>query len=294
MDATLLLASSEGLPPEHIAAQLAFPLGVLIFGGAVFALLWSNYGAKKGALIYGTAFFGFAFVLGVFFWFGAPGTPVATGPQNFPGQAPDEYQPAWYAFEPGSPRADFFPATNDLGEFETPAEFVGTSDEADPMLSAVSGDLDSASSLMVEQYFPTNEAGALAIGANRRSALQEAAGQPQEGETRADPFYSPRVEEVRVALDQGQRVALGMLAIDATFVDAETGEITRTVTVSEGDPWFAFKEPGAIWLPSAVWTIVSFLFMALCLLGLDRLEMRDKREATEAEQAEDLEVPIAQ
>jgi hypothetical protein len=53
-------------------------------------LLWSNYGAKKAAGIYGTAFFGFSFILGVFWWFGGPGIPPNLGITNAagPGRRP--------------------------------------------------------------------------------------------------------------------------------------------------------------------------------------------------------------
>ena len=104
--ASLFLLAAEsgvaGISPDHIAADLAVPIAILIFGGAMFALLWSNYGAKKGGLILGIAMAGFCGFIGVFWWFGAPGTPVATGLQNFPGQAADEYAPKWYPFEAGS------------------------------------------------------------------------------------------------------------------------------------------------------------------------------------------------
>ncbi|MFP5309765.1 MAG: hypothetical protein ACLGIR_09340 [Actinomycetes bacterium] len=288
----LILATEGGIPADHIAAQLAVPLAIVIFCGATFLLLWSNYGAKKGALVYGVAFFGFTMMLGVFWWFGAPGTPVATGLQNFPGQAPDAYQPKWFPMEPGSPRAQLFPVTNDLGAFQDLAGYTGTTNEEDPFYSFVRGDLDSAAGIMLNQYLPTNEAGGLDIGASRRTALNEAAGEPQAGETRADPFFTAEVVDVRVTEDQGVRVAGANVRVLANFAD-ENGLVTRSEVVEEG-VWFAFKEPGALWLPSAVWTIVSLILFALCLFGLDRIEQREKREQMEVEQPEDLQVPIAQ
>ncbi len=35
----LILATEGGVPPEHIASQLAVPVGIVIFCGSVFALL---------------------------------------------------------------------------------------------------------------------------------------------------------------------------------------------------------------------------------------------------------------
>ncbi|MEX2458365.1 MAG: hypothetical protein WD770_05215 [Actinomycetota bacterium] len=292
-DLLILASEAEGVPPEHIAAQLAVPLGFLIFSGAVFALLWSNYGAKKGGLIYATAFFGFTTMLGIFWWFGAPGTPVAGGLQNFPGQAPDAYQGAWYGFEPGAPRAGFFPSTNDLGSFQTVDEYVGTGDVEAPGHAFISGDLDQAGGIMLAQWLPTDEAGGLRVGAGRRTELNEAAGAPGEGEERASPFYTAEIDEMLVADDGGTRVAGARITTYANFADSETGVVTRSEPVEEG-VWFAFKDPGATWFPSAVWTFVSLVLFLLSLFALDRIEQREKRRHTEVEEAEDLAVPIAQ
>ena len=296
----MILLASEGVPPDHVASKIAVPLAILIFCGAVFALLWSNYGAKKGALIYGTALFGFMAVIGVFWWFGAPGTPVATGLQNFPGQANDEYQANWYAFEPGSPRAEFFPATNSIDNFQTLEQFTGASSDDDPLFSTVRGDLDSVSQQMIAQYLPTDASGNLQVGASKRQMLQDNTPEPAAGEEFGSPTYVAEVAtdadgdaQLFVTVDQGQRVAAAELVTYAVYVDAETGVETRREVV-DTQQWFAFKDPGSIWLPSAVWTILSAALFGLCLFGLDRIEMREKRENEVVEEAQDVEVPIAQ
>lgn len=316
MTSTMLLATEgvEGLSPDHIAADLAVPLGILIFSGAVFALLWSNYGFKKGGLIYGVAMFGFLGFIGVFWWFGAPGTPSATGLTNFPGQAGDVYQPKWYPFEGGSERSTFFDADDTFeagspGEFQTVAEFVGTTDSEDPMSASVSGDLDGASALMIDQYFPRNDSGGLDIGAGFRTELQEARAEIDpmsfDGAKVVDdkePTFVSYVAEVAtddngdprlfVTEDNGQRLAAAELVVFATFHNADGTTAGRAQVAST--EWFAFKDPGAMWLPSAVWTLVSFLLFGLCLALLDRIEQREKREAVEVEEAMDVQVPIKQ
>lgn len=316
MTSTMLLATEgvEGLSPDHIAADLAVPLGILIFCGSVFALLWSNYGAKKGALIYGVAMFGFLGFIGVFWWFGAPGTPTATGLTNFPGQAADEYSPQWYPFEGGSERSTFFEADDEFepdspDPFETVPEFVGTTDEEDPMFAAISGDIDGASSRMIEQYFPRNESGGLDIGASFRTQLQEAVAEVDpmslEGAEVVDgkePTRSGYVVEVAtdedgdprlwITEDNGQRLAAAELAVFAEFQNADGTSAGRVQVAST--EWFAFKDPGAVWLPSAVWTGIAFLLFGLCLALLDRIEMREKRESVEVEEAMDVQVPIKQ
>ena len=317
MNFFLLAAESgiEGVSPDHIAADLAVPIAILIFGGAMFALLWSNFGAKKGALVLGVAMFGFMGFIGVFWWFGAPGTPVATGLQNFPGQAADAYAPQWYPFEAGSERSAFFDADDtfsvdgdgdvDTGEFQTVAEFTGTTDIEDPMYASISGDLEGVAGLMIEQYFPRNDFGGLDIGAGFREELQEATAEVDVSELEnagTNPMFAGYTAQlaqdedgdsvVFVTEDRGQRLAAAKLEVVAEFRN-EDGSTAGTAVVASTE-WFAFKDPGAIWLPSAVWTVLSFLLFGLCLALLDRIEQREKREQVEVEEAMDVQVPIKQ
>jgi hypothetical protein len=313
----LLLATEgvEGLSPDHIAADLAVPIGILIFGGAMFALLWSNFGARKGALILGVAMFGFMGFIGVFWWFGAPGTPVATGLQNFPGQPGDAYLPQWYPFEAGSERSEFFDADETfavgedgeitLGEFQRLSEFVGTTDIEDPLYASISGDLEGVAGLMIEQFFPRNDFGGLNIGAGFRTELQEATAEidvSQLENAGEDPtFFAYTAQlaqdadgnsQVFITEDQGQRMAAAKLEVVAEFRNAD-GTTAGTAVVATTE-WFAFKDPGALWLPSAVWTVLSFLLFGLCLALLDRIEQREKEEEVEVEEAMDVQVPIKQ
>lgn len=298
---SLLLAVEAGhVSPDHIAADIALPISILVFSGSVYLLLWANYGAKKGGLIYGVAFFGFSTLLGIFWWFGAPGTPVNLGPQNFPGQAADAYQGRWHGFEPGSDRAGFFPATNNESQFEPVRGYLGLPADADldgdEMASFLSGDLDTATATMLAQFLPRDQSGTAQLGARRRTAALEAAGEPQEGERRADDFFTAELAEgtePRVTDSAGHRVAMAEFTMFANFVDRGTGQVVRRQPVEQGT-WFAFKDPGALWFPSAVWTGVSFLLFLLSLVGLDRMEQREKRVVGEVQEAEDLAVPVHQ
>ena len=320
--ASLFLLAAEsgvaGISPDHIAADLAVPIAILIFGGAMFALLWSNYGAKKGGLILGIAMAGFCGFIGVFWWFGAPGTPVATGLQNFPGQAADEYAPKWYPFEAESDRAEFFGADDTFavdedgeittGDFQTVAEFTGTTDVTDPMYASISGDLEGVASLMLEQFFPRNDFGGLDIGAGFRTELQDATAQidplslesakPADGGPTFAGYTAELAKDadgnsqVFVINDNGQRLAAAKLQVVANFENADGTSAGSQVV--DTTAWYAFKDPGAIWLPSAVWTIFSFLIFGLCLALLDRIEQREKREQVEVEEAMDVQVPIKQ
>ncbi len=307
----LFLASegAEGIPGDHIAAKLAVPIGIVIFCGSVFALLWSNYGAKKGALIYSTAFFGFCMMLGVFWWFGAPGTPTFGGVQNFPGQAADTYASHWYPFEPGSARAEYFSSTQDLDNFETPAEELGLQGasedelEANPAYGALAGSATQASALMMDLLLRVED-GQPQLGGERRAAYIEAAQtglEDQAGDAagdylRADPFFTAALEndEVRVNVEDGIQLAGANVQVVATFQPAEGVEGDPVEVIVDTQPMFAFQQPSTLWFPSMVWTLIALVLFVLSLFGLDRIEQREKKALEEISEPERLAVPIRQ
>jgi hypothetical protein len=300
----LFLAVEEAIPADHPASLLAVPIGLLFLSGAVVVLLWSNYGFKKAAGIYGIAFFGFSFLLGVFWWFGGPGIPAGLGISHLPGQAGDHYVERWYAFEAGSERAGFF-TVDGSGEFVTAQDYLGLGDAADedvssnPAFTALSGSLSQAVDGMQEQFLPVDENGVARIGVERRQGFEEdaEAGRPDGAEGRANPFYSvEQVGEPRITDDpSGVRIATMTFQAVATFVDAEGIPVGDPVPVGDEVAWYAFFDPGATWFPSMLWTLISLLLFLLSLGWLDRLEQLDKAGATvQVEEPEDLAVPIAQ
>jgi hypothetical protein len=305
MTELLFLAVEEAIPADHPAAWLAVPIGLLFLSGSIYLLLWSNYGAKKGAAIYGVAFFGFAFFIGVFWWFGGPGIPPGLGISHLPGQTGDHYQERWYAFEPGSPRAEFFPAVEDPDGFVSIEQYTGLAGAAeeriqsDPLFASVSGSVGQATEAMQSQFFPVDDNGVAQIGADRRAGLEEQAAEQQpDGSRRASQFYTvQQVGDTMVRDDPetGVRLAMAEFQVFANFADDDGVPVGDPVPVEDPGEWFAFFDPGAAWLPSAIGTIVSLVLFLLSLFWLDRLELRDKRLASvEVEEPEDLAVPIAQ
>ena len=135
MSGTLVLAVESVIPADHPVSLLAIPLGLLFLSGSVYVLLWSNYGARKAAGIYGTAFFGFNLLLGVFWWFGGPGIVPGLGISNLPGQTADHYNPEWFGFEPGSERAQFFRGTNLVDEFQPVESYLDVADVEETALT---------------------------------------------------------------------------------------------------------------------------------------------------------------
>ena len=320
----LFLAVETVIPADHPASILAIPLGLLFFGGSVIVLLWSNYGIKKATSMFGVAFFGFSFLMGVFFWFGGPGIPANLGITHLPGQSASDYSPTWYAFEQGSERAELFPSSDDPGSFQTVEEFLGLEDlsterlQGDPAFGEVSGDVDSSVGQMQDQYLPVDDDGIAQIGAERREQLEQDVADliesepdlQEDGVRRAPTFYTAEpVGEARVTEDPetGTRVATAQFRTVANFVDGDNVPVLRETTDDEGEEieapwpvggetdWFAFQDPGQEWFPSMVWTLISLVGFGISLFALDRFEMVDKRRAIETiEEPEDVAVPVAQ
>ena len=300
----VFLAVENVIPPDHPVALLAIPIGLMFLSGSIILLLWSNYGIRKAGAIYGTAFFGFAFLIGIFWWFGAPGILPGLGISHLPGQPGDHYAAEWFAFEAGSERAEFFPGATELDGYQPVLEYAGFADvpeeeaQEDPGFANLAGSAQQAADAMVAQFLPVNEDGVLQIGVERRQRFEEdaAAGEPEGAEGRAVPFYSAEpVGEVmlREGPETGVLLATQEFQAFATYTDAD-GIPLEPVPVGEPMNWYAFFDPGAEWFPSALWSGIALLGFILCLLALDRLEARDKRLlAVEAEEPEDLEVPIA-
>lgn len=299
----LILAVEEAIPPDHPASILAVPLGILFFVGSIYLLLWSNYGAKKALAITGVAWGGISAILGIFWWFGAPGISAGLGIDHLPGQETDHYAARWYAFEEGSERAGFFDIVGQLDAFEPPHAYLGLPPQGDlerPDLEWASlvGLANEAETGMEGQFLPIDENGIAQIGVERRAAMEEVVAEVQpEGTTRAPEFFTAQtVEDVRLADDPGTGVmiATARFQVVANFFDAD-GVPIEPIPVEEPVDWYAFYDPGAVWVPSAVWTGISGLIFLLGLVWLDRLEMREKRlQADEVEEPERLAVPIAQ
>lgn len=301
----LFVAVEQAIPADHPAAMLAVPIGLLFLSGSVIMLLWSNYGAKKAGAIYGVGFFGFAFLIGVFWWLGGPGIPPGLGVSHLPGQSAGNYDAEWFAFEAGSPRAEYFPGVQDPEAFVSQAEYVGVEDvpEAergdDPAYGQISGAAGSASQEMLGQFLPVDDNGVAQIGVSRREQFEEdaAAAMPEGAEGRAQPFYSAQpVSEVmlRDGPETGVRLATQEFQAYATYTDAD-GVPLEPVAVGEATNWFAYYDPGAVWFPPLLWTAIAFAFFLLSLFWLDRLEMREKRlQTVEAEEPERIAEPIAQ
>ncbi|MPZ72424.1 MAG: hypothetical protein GEU74_04220 [Nitriliruptorales bacterium] len=135
---TILAAEAHGIPGSDWRAKVAVPVGVLVFFGSVYLLVRSNLGTRRGYLVMATSWFGFMIIYSLFWAFGAPGTPPATGPQTLPGQELDAYEDTWRAFagdsliaeDPDYAVAKTYPEgfSDSPEEAGLPAGFTGTAD----------------------------------------------------------------------------------------------------------------------------------------------------------------------
>jgi hypothetical protein len=80
--------------------------GFVLLPGSVWMLLASNFGALKGYLIAGTAFFGFLMMLSAVWLFGIPGTTPLTGPKGT--------QPTFKFFTIDDPQASTYDRVRDF------------------------------------------------------------------------------------------------------------------------------------------------------------------------------------
>lgn len=266
--ATLVLATEGGVPFDAPLTRVAVPLGVLIFLGTPYMLLRSNLGTRRAYLVLGTSFFGFMFILSLFWTFGAPGTPALTGPTNLPGTVPNEYQPLWVPFAEDSTVASQEPyaaLVADPSAFSAPSE-----DQAAEASTAVAD---------IQGFFSTAE---------------------------VDSGYAPAIATTWVALEDetgytvagnGQPIVRAVFA--ATYQPDADGALPAGVGEDQvGQPIPEGEEGAAQFVAYALFDAGNPLFPALIFLGLsiagfalhaallhidEQRERRDRAEVAEPE-----------
>lgn len=275
MTELLILATEGGIPPSNPWSQLAMPVGILIFVGSVYLLLRSNLGTRRGYLVMSCCLWGFAFLLSLFWAFGAPGTPANTGPQNLPGQELDEYQPVWVPFaqdstvatEEGSPYAAVADFPDGWGE--VPAEFAETAElGVDNIQSFFASLVD-----LEDGYF------------NVLDGSEELASDPlyTEAENGRPMIATTLVNTCQPVDVEGAEE--GEVILPEYCEGLEIGDPVPADAVDEdGDParqeqtFFAFYDAGAPYFPSLLMAGTLGLLFAFHMLLLFRDESRERRE----------------
>ncbi|MBA2528922.1 MAG: hypothetical protein H0V19_02985, partial [Euzebyales bacterium] len=236
-------------------------------------------GTRRGYLVLATSLWGFLVIYSLFWTFGAPGTPPATGPQNLPGQELDAYEPVWRPFARDSNLANS-PDYEVVKSF--PEGFAKTPEAAGlaPNVDGVAGGdevfnfFSGSPALQTPPVEPTwtvdPESVRYAEAANGRPVIGVTMRQTYQVGTPAD--NAPRdakppltVGGAKAANDGGNVAPQG----------AQVGDI-----VPDGDSYtaFAFFDSGSPLFPSLVVFAIVLLLFVLHALLLARDERRERRE----------------
>ena len=258
----LWVIAAEGIPASSPLAQLSVPLGLLAFLGSTYLLLRSNLGTKRAYLVLATSTFGFLMLFSLFWAYGAPGTPQATGPTNLPGQVSNELQPKWVPFAADSllaEREDLsvvrqYPEGFTIGQVDEEGEvsFEGVGDE---LTSQLETGVDET-----QNFFSDEEAGAVVDQAD--VATEVGYVQSVEGDPVIGVVFEAVDEETLEPIPEG-----------------ESGSASYTA--------FAFFDEGAPLMPAQLLAGVSLLLFILHAVLLDRDEQREKRELVSADETAD-------
>jgi hypothetical protein len=292
----ILAAEAHGIPGDDWRAKIALPIGIVLFIGSVYLLVRANLGTRRGYLVTATSLFGFMLIYSMFWAFGAPGTPPATGPQNLPGQQLDAYEDTWRPFAGDSLVADdptYAVARTYPEEFSDTPEGAGLpadfdeqqantgADDVLTFFSTRAGPLQEPP--MTAMWAEVEEERRYAVAENDRPIIavtfvqtyqvaQADPGQPAEEDV-AGPQLTP--DGVRVADDGGN-------------VAPEGAEIGDPVEDGETYTAFAYFDEGSPAFPSLLTMVIMFVLFVLHALLLARDERRERleREVVVAETAE--------
>jgi hypothetical protein len=213
--------------------------GFVLLPGSVWMLLASNFGALKGYLIAGTAFFGFLVMLSAVWLFGIPGTTPLTGPKGT--------QPTFNFFTIDDPQASTYDSVRDFqgraaNEWQAAPEGEVEAGSAQETLKA---DLDTARQRAVQD---------LITETNKK--VTDSADQLDVTNLDAKTFYT---------IQDGTEVAAIVISPKAPPEDSGLKKPDFAPKTT-----FAYRDPGNPYLPSILFLAgSSVLFVVhLVLLGL--------------------------
>jgi hypothetical protein len=218
----------------------------VLLPGSVFMLLAANFGALKGYMIAATAFFGFLALLSAVWLFGLPGTTPLTGPKGT--------QPTFKFFTLDDPAA---------GKYDSVRSFNGRAGNG------------------------WQEAPAGAAAGAQAGGAQET--------LRADLDVARQTAVSKLIQETNKNVKDSSRELDVTNVDAKAfytiqdGTEVAAIVISPKDPpagsglrrptfapkaTFAYRDPGAPYLPSILFLAGSLVLFFVHMLGLGLVERR--------------------
>jgi hypothetical protein len=226
-----------------VKGAIVLAIAVLLLPGSVIMLLSANFGALKGYLIGGAAFFGFVFVLSLIWIFGLPGTPALTGPKGT--------DPSFKQFDQSSPLATRYSVTQQFqggeGNGWLPEPAGDSNLTADQ--ETLRGDLETAKQATIQSLITeTNK--------NVKDSSKEL----DVTNLDAKVFYANQGgTELAAVVISGKQPPAGSGLEKPTFAP-------RT--------FFAYRDPGAPYLPSLIVLGISLLLLLVHIVGLAMAESR--------------------
>ena len=215
----------------------------VLLPGSVYMLLASNFGALKGYLIAGTAFFGFLMMLSAVWLFGIPGTTPLTGPKGT--------QPSFKFFTLNDPAAATYDSVRDFqggagGSWQTAptGDFQQGSPEAN-----LKSDLDTARQTAVSDLIEKTNAN-----------VKDSSDELDVTNLDAKTYYT---------IQDGHEVA-------AVVISPKTPPAGSGLKRPDLAPVtaFAYRDPGNPYLPSIIFLVASVILFLVHMVLLGVAERR--------------------
>jgi hypothetical protein len=219
--------------------------------GSVYMLLASNFGALKGYLIAGTAFFGFLVMLSAVWLFGIPGTTPLTGPKGT--------QPSFKFFTINDSAASTYDSVRDFqggagNAWQAAPE--GEVEEGSPE-ATLKADLDTARQTAVQDLIEETNA-----------KVEDSSEELDVTNLDAKTFYT---------IQDGTEVA-------AIVISPKTPPSGSGLQRPDFAPktTFAYRDPGSPYLPSILFLVASIVLFVVHMLLLGLVERRRPLGVTQA------------
>jgi hypothetical protein len=217
--------------------------GFVLLPGSVWMLLASNFGALRGYLIAGTAFFGFLMMLSAVWLFGIPGTTPLTGPKGT--------QPTFKSFTIDDPQASTYDSVRDFqgqagNDWQAAPEGEVAAGSAQEKLKA---DLDTARQRAVQD---------LITETNKK--VTDSADELDVTNLDAKTFYT---------IQDGTEVAAIVISPKAPPEDSGLKKPDFAPKTT-----FAYRDPGNPYLPSILFLAGSSVLFVVHMLLLGMAERR--------------------
>jgi hypothetical protein len=230
----------------------------VLLPGSVFMLLAVNFGALKGYLIAATAFFGFLALLSAVWLFGLPGTTPLTGPKGT--------QPTFRPFTIDDPLASRY---DSVRNFQGGA---GNGWQEAPAGAAAGAQGGGAEETLKADLDVARQAAVSTLVKETNKDVKDSSRELDVTNLDAKAFYT---------IQDGTEVA----AIVISPKDPPEGSGLRRPSFAPKTT-FAYRDPGAPYLPSVLFLVASLVLFVVHMLALGLVERRRPLGGTVAAPAE--------